>query len=123
MWAELRYLQNSTRDVILQDSTGIQSITSTRNNRYVRFQCFSMGHTLECSQLTRVHVNDIQYLSRYRPETGGTASGSFLFFFTLAVDFGELRRTCQVIQNSKFFQVIFKQPRTEQNVDKQRTKQ
>ena len=50
-------------------------------------------------------------------------AGPFFFFFTLAVDFGKLRRTCQVIQNSKFFQVIFKQPRTEQNVDKQRTKQ
>ena len=50
-------------------------------------------------------------------------AGPFCFFFTLAVDFGKLRRTCQVIQNSKFFQVIFKQPRTEQNVDKQRTKQ
>ena len=93
-----------------------------------------MGHALECSRLmehfrydnygqTHVHVNDIQYLSRYRPETGGTASRFFLFFFTLAVDFGKLRRTCQVIPNSKFFQVIFKQPRTEQNVDKQRTKQ
>ena len=50
-------------------------------------------------------------------------AGPFCFFFTLVVDFGKLRRTCQVIQNSKFFQVIFQQPRTEQNVDKQRTKQ
>ena len=48
--------------------------------------------------------------------------GPFCFFFTLVVDFGKLRRTCQVIQNSKFFQVIFKQPRTE-DVNKQRTKQ
>ena len=50
-------------------------------------------------------------------------AGPFFFFFTLTVDFGKLRRTCQVIPNSKFFQVIFKQPRTEENVDKQRTKQ
>ena len=49
--------------------------------------------------------------------------GPFFFFFTLTVDFGKLRHTCQVIQNSKFFQVIFKQPRTEENVNKQRTKQ
>ena len=40
----------------------------------------------------------------------------FVFSFTLAVDFGKLRCTCQVIPNSKFFQVIFKQPRTEENV-------
>ena len=71
-----------------------------------------------------MHVNDIQYLSRYRPKAGGATSRSFLvFFFTLVVDLGKLRCTCQVIPNSKFFQVIFKQPRTEQNVDKQRTKQ
>ena len=49
--------------------------------------------------------------------------GIIFFFFSLAVDFGKLRRTCQVIANSKFFQVIFKQPRTEENVNKQRTKQ
>ena len=29
-------------------------------------------------------------------------AGPFCFFFTLAVDFGKLRHTCQVIQNSKF---------------------
>ena len=50
-------------------------------------------------------------------------AGPFFLFFSLAVDFGKLRHTCQVIQNSKFFQVIFKQPRTEENVNKQRTKQ
>ena len=32
MLAELRYLRNSTHDVILQDSTGIQSITSMQSN-------------------------------------------------------------------------------------------
>ena len=51
-WAALRYLRNSSRDVILQESAIFQSITSTRNNRYVRFQCFSMGHAFKCSRLT-----------------------------------------------------------------------
>ena len=46
-------------------------------------------------------------------------AGPFFCFFTLAVDFGKLRRTCQVIPNSKFFQVIFKQARTEENVNKE----
>ena len=52
LWAALRYLRNSSCDVILQECAIFQSITSTRNNRYVRFQCFSMGHAFECSRLT-----------------------------------------------------------------------
>ena len=84
--------------------------------------CDSAPHLENPGSATGVHVNDIQYLSQYR-DRWHCQWVLFVFFFTLAVDFGKLRRTCQVIPNSKFFQVIFKQPRTEQNVDKQRTKQ
>ena len=79
-------------------------------------------HSCPCKRYTI--FKPVQTGDRWHRQTEKKKKGPlFSFFFSLAVDFGKLRRTCQVIQNSKFFQVIFKQPRTEENVNKQRTKQ